>query len=423
MPARRGSLGVRARLLGARASHFVLGALCAVCGACAGANASVRPATNPGDAGQGSAKKVERIDLPETVITAGPKAELALADLTQDQLFDGGTKAFQAGDWTKATLHFDRFLALYPDSNDWASAVWNAGLAHERLSEWRLALERWETLLARASRIPADVKHASDLGDEVDIAFHAALDEHELGKLDDAIERLHALSERPGVQLARQAEAMVQEAVCRIERAKVARAAAADGSITEAQKVGLNGRAEGERLLRRALEVYEKAAADGSADSGLLAQAEFWIGEVYRSYFDETALDPKAMQEKALMDALETKAQFLLSAQGHFLRAIRKGDGEWATASGFKIGELYESFHEQIVNAPLPPGLDAEQQAVYREELKKKVRILLDKAMKVYEQTLATAQRVNAQSPYVAKTSEALARMRALLLEGAPRTN
>ena len=177
-------------------------------------------------------------------------------------------------------------------------------------------------------------------------------------------------------------------------------------------KVEGKARGEGERLLRTALELV-----DDETDPALAAQAEFWIGDIYRSYFQEAVLDPASMDEAKLGDAIESKAQFLLSAQGHYLRSIRRGDGEWATASGFRIGELYEQFHDQLVAAPLPRGLDAEQGRVYREELHKKVRVLIGKAIRIYEQTLSTAQRVGAQNPYVARTGQALERLRKLLLD------
>src|SRR5207302_2020203 len=84
--------------------------------------------------------------------------------------------------------------------------------------------------------------------------------------------------------------------------------------------------------------------------------------------FRAALLDPAAMDGKALADALELKAEFLLSAQGHYLRCIRRGDGEWATAAGYRIGEMYEELYEQLINAPLPRGLDEQQSALYRQQ-------------------------------------------------------
>jgi tetratricopeptide (TPR) repeat protein len=382
-------------------SAVVVAAAALALAACAPQKSAQRPDEKPAVP---VAKPPERVDMPETVITVS-KDELPLVGMDEAQLFDCGTRAFSASDHPKAARCFDRLVGLFPQSPNWASSLYNAALAHERMAAWPAAVERWERYLARFPPAPAPAN-----SDEIDATFHAAYCEHETGQLAKAAARLHGLSLREGLQQSRRGEAMVQEAVCRIEDSGLARAASSQ------DQARLSGRSEGERTLRAALAIYDKAG-DGEVDPGLLAQAEFWVGEIYRSYFEEVVLDPKAMAEKGLADALETKAQFLLSAQGHYLRAIRRGDGEWATASGFRIGELYEALHQQMVAAPMPADLTEEQVRVYREELKKKVRVLLDKAMKIYEQTFATAQRVNAKSPYVDKTSEALARMRTLLLE------
>ena len=339
-------------------------------------------------AGQRAATRQTRIELPAQVITAGPPEEIALADKDASALFDGGTRAFAAGDYQRAAAHFDRLAEVFPDSANALPALYDAGLSHERLKQWDLALDRFNLYL----------QHATTGQDATDAQFHAALAEHQLGKLTAAVARLNALSNQAGLPLQRKGEALVQEAVCQVES---------------------GARAEGERLLRAALALYGNDA-DGAVDPALPAQAEFWLGEIYRSYFNESKLDPATMAAKELGEALETKAQFLLSAQGHYLRAIRKGDGEWATASGFRIGELYEAFHDQLAAAPVPGGLSNEAQGVYREELTKKVRVLVEKAIRIYEQTLETAQRVGAQSAYVQRTGEALQRLRKLLLNPAP---
>ncbi len=382
-----------------RRSRFFCGLL--VLAACAPSKSAQRPDEKPAAP---AANAPEKIVLPETVISVS-KDELPLVGMDEAQLFDCGTRAFSAADHPRATRCFDRLVGLFPQSANWASALYNAALGHERMSAWPAALERWERYLARHPGAPAAVGP-----DEVDAVFHAAFCEHELGQLGKAAARLQALSGREGLQPSRKGEAMVQAAVCRIEDAALARSAGAQDAVR------LSGRSEGERALRAALGVYEKAG-NGEVDPALLAQAEFWVAEIYRSYFEEVPFDPGTMVEKGIEDALETKAQFLLSAQGHYLRAIRRGDGEWATASGYRIGELYEALHGQIVGARVPSDLTEEQKILYREEVKKKVRVLLTRAMTTYEQTFATAQRVNAKSPYVEKTSAALGRMRTLLLE------
>ncbi|TMA21701.1 MAG: hypothetical protein E6J88_15445 [Deltaproteobacteria bacterium] len=316
-----------------------------------------------------------RIEITEpTVITAGPPEQLQLGEMDDATLFDVGTRAFQAGDFAKAAACFDRIAQPQP------AAIWNAALSYERRGKLDEALARYSKYI--------------QLKNEPDAQFHAALVEYKLGRLAAAAQRLHELSARPGLPTLQKASAMVQEAVCRIES---------------------GARAEGEILLRAAIEMYEKDNEE-PIDPALPAQAEFWLGEAFRGSFRAETLDPAGMDEKALGDALERKAQFLLSAQGHYLRCIRRGDGEWATAAGFRIGEMYEDLYEQLVNAPLPRGLDEQQSVLYRQQLRDKVKNLVGKAIRVYEQTLSTAQRVGAQNPYVKKTEDALERLRKLLL-------
>jgi len=228
--------------------------------------------------------------------------------------------------------------------------------------------------------------------------FRIAKEEHDSGKIAEAARRLHDLAARPGLPVLQRASALVQESVCRIE----------SGS-----------RAEGEILLRAALELYANDR-DEPVDPALPAQAEFWLGEAFRAAFREEKLDPSAMDAQALASALEQKAQFLLSAQGHFLRCIRRGDGEWATAAGYRIGEMYEELYAEMSSAPPPHGLDQDQRALYQGELRGKVKNLVAKAIRMYEETLEVAQRTGATNDYVQKTAEALERMRKLLLD-APR--
>ena len=358
-------------------------AACALAGCAHATDGQRNPATK--EEYRPATREQHRIDISEPlVITAGPPAQVALGDMDEATLFDGGSRAFAAGEFEKAATHFERLADAFPQGGNLLPALWNAGLARERLGQWTLALDRFTSYLARDS---ATARH-----DDVDAQFHAAVAEYKLGRLDDAAARLHRLSERADLPAARKGEALLQEGVCRVEAGK---------------------RDEGEKLLRAAIALYDK---DDAVDPALPAQAEFWMGEVYRGYFGGVQLDPSTMDEEKLGATLEAKAEFLLSAQGHFLRAIRRGDGEWATAAGFRIGELYEQFHDELVGAPLPRGLNEELRSAYQQALREKVRNLVGKAIRIYEQTLATAQRVGASSGYVQKTEAALERLKKLML-------
>jgi hypothetical protein len=173
-----------------------------------------------------------------------------------------------------------------------------------------------------------------------------------------------------------------------------------------------------ETSLRKALSMWNDLTNKDEVDDYFPAQAQFFIGEIYRQNYESVQLDPTKGTDELAKD-LEFKAELLLSAQGHYLRAIRVGNGYWATAAGSQIGGLYENLYDHMVNAPVPPGLNQEEAEVYRQELRKKVRVLINKAISIYERTLETAERIGAQSSFVDRTRESLKKMKDLLLADA----
>ena len=329
-----------------------------------------------------------KVELDPIVITAG-KGHDELDARTDQQLFDDGAVYFRSQKYAEAARHFDKLVTAHPSSPNLLPALYNAGLAHQRLAHFQEALDRFLELLRRA---PTG-------SDATDAQFQAALCEYRIGKKKEAGDRLHALGQRTDLAPQRRAEALVQEGVCRFET---------------------GDRTQGEQLFRDSVKLLEEASVRDVVEPGLLAQAEFWLGETYRAHFLDARLDPATMDQEKLGEAIENKAQFLLSAQGHYLRAIRKNDGEWATAAGYRVGELYEAFHDELIKAPLPKGLDADQAGLYRQELRGKVKVLVGKAIQIYEQTLAAAQRTGASNDYVAKARLALERVKKLLLDDDP---
>ncbi len=170
-----------------------------------------------------------------------------------------------------------------------------------------------------------------------------------------------------------------------------------------------------EQTLRSALDDYQAFAEPTEDDTRVAAQGQFFLGEIYRLRYAEVALDPNLGAE-ALSRDLELKAQLLLSAQGHYLRAIKLGNGYWATASGNQIGDLYQDLYQRLLSAPPPKELDEEEAALYSQELRRKVRVLLSKAINVYERTLEAAERIGSSGPFIDRTRESLQRMKDLMV-------
>jgi tetratricopeptide (TPR) repeat protein len=361
-------------LLGAA---LVLSSLaCATAGAGPTAPASVAPAA-PRDADV-------RFEPEEVKVS---KLDLELADKNDEELFAVGTAAYGAQDFARAAAAFARIVDRFPGSRHEATALFDAGLAYQQLSEWRLALERFRTL-ARGWEGP----------DALEAAFKAAECLYHLEDPAATHAALEAIAARTDLPVASRVRVLTQLGVVELEDGRPERA---------------------EQTLRQALSAWQAASESERLDPYYPAQAEYYLGEAYRGWFLALAVDPSAGDDARLQESLEQKAEMLLSAQGHYLRAIRMGDDRWAVASGYRVGELYDAFRQQLLEAPLPPGLDQEAAGVYRQELRNRVRILAVKAVSAYQAALGRAGRAGVDDlRFLADAQAALRRLEEALGEG-----
>ena len=350
--------------------------------ACAGAQRPATPAAASLDA-QHATTTAPRLEFPPEEVKVS-RIDLELEGKNDAELFAVGTAAFGAGDHARAAAAFARLADLFPQSRHEPAALYDAGLSYERLEEWRLALERFRTLARKY-----------DGPDAVEASFRVAECQYHLRELGDARATLDALASRPGLSAADRVRALAQRGIVELE----------DGHPEDA-----------ERSLRLAVSTFREAGEAERLDEHYAAQAQYYLGEVYREWFRGLPLDPSKGDDAALQRDLEHKAEMLLSAQGHYLRAIRMGNDRWAVASGFRIGELYDELRAQLLDAPLPPGLDEEHQAAYRAELRRRVRVLAAKAITAYEQTLSRAARAGVDDlRFLSEAQASLARLKAAL--------
>jgi len=370
-----------------RASHLAWSAACAVAlslAACAGARRAPAPSLAPGDSAPGAPPAIA---FPPEEVKVGA-LDLELQGKNDEELFAVGTAAYGASDWRRAAAAFARLADLFPSSRHEAAALFDAGLAYERLDEWRLALERFRTL-ARKYEGP----------DAVEASFRVAECLYHLRELGEARAVLDALAKRTDLAPGDRVRALAQRGIVELE----------DGKAEEA-----------ERSLRLALGTWQAATEEERLDDRFASQAQFYLGEVYREWFRALPLDPSKGDDERLRQDLEHKAEMLLSAQGHYLRAIRMGNDRWAVASGYRIGELYDELRGQLLDAPLPPGLDDEHAAAYRTELRRQVRVLATKAISAYELTLQRATRSGVDDVrFLADAQASLDRLKQAIAEDA----
>jgi tetratricopeptide (TPR) repeat protein len=313
--------------------------------------------------------------FPPVVITAGGLQDRELAQLNASELLAKGRAAFAAQDFATAARCFVRGADFYPEDPLHGALSYNAGLALLQQREWALALERFRVL---------------------DAAFQEAACLYFLDAYAEAAEVLSALAARHDIPESERLSAQVDLGVCQVE---------------------LDEYALGEHTLREALRAYQRDQMAERMPDEVAGKAEFFLGEIYRIYFSAVKLDPRSRDVDELGKDLEQKAEELLSAQGHYLRTIRIGNPHWATAAGYRIGSLYEELYQAMVEAPVPGDLSREQAEIYVEELKKRIRILVTKAINIYDQTLAAASRIGEDNSFVAQTHESLEHMKSILLQ------
>ena len=324
--------------------------------------------------------------FPEEEVVAS-KLDLELSGKNDEELFLVGSAAYGAKDYARSAAAFARLADLFSSSPHLATALFNAGLAYEQLEEWRLALERF---------IPLARDYEGK--DALEAAFKMAECQYQLRELGDAKGTLAAIAARKDLPLPERVRVWTQLGVVELE----------DGHADDA-----------ERSLRKAVVAAEGAGDAERLDPYYPAQAEYYLGETYRGWFESSALDPSQADEQELAKALEQKSELLLSAQGHYLCAIRLGDDRWAVASGYRVGELYDQFRRQLLDAPLPPGLDAEAQEAYRALLKSRVRVLAAKAVSAYEAALLRASRSGVEDlRFLSEAQGSLERLKLALSDG-----
>jgi TolA-binding protein len=320
----------------------------------------------------------------EDVVIVG---DLELEKLNDEELFAAGTSFFAAEEYGQAARYFGRLADFHQSSPHRRPALYNAGLALEKLKQWEEAHQRFQEL--------ADP--AKGTGDSLDAAFRVAETLYHQERFDEAVQVLLIIGKRDDLPINKRMEARVQQGICELE----------SGQSDAA-----------EMTLRKVMSTWQDLADKDLVDEYFPAQAQFFLGEIYRIHYEQVTLDPDRTSDQLAKD-VEYKAELLLSAQGHYLRAIRIGNGYWATAAGAQIGGLYENLYDHMTNAPAPRELNAEEGEVYRQELRKKIRVLITKAITVYERTLEAAERIGASSPFVEKTRESLKRMKDMLLADA----
>jgi hypothetical protein len=297
------------------------------------------------------------------------------------ELYQQALALASAGEHLRAALEFQRVHDLDPDGEladdalfqcaserDIGGALANAARVYEQLARRYPKSELASTALVRATRLLARVDQWQRAGELADLALTGA---RELGPL----ERISAYA---------------ASALARLEQ----------GDERAAQTFIERGRA-----------VIDEYRLDAAGRLPLeLAPLYFSLGELRRRRSERIVFEPLPPD---FADALERRCQLLLDAHSAYSDAMRAYDVHFSAIAGYRVGELYERLHRDVMLIAPPAAADTEEKRVlFEAAMRLRYAVLLEKAQKFMEHTIGWVERNGEHSPWVEKTHEAIAEIR-----------
>ncbi len=258
-----------------------------------------------------------RVEVPRTIVTPVDAASIP-------QLYDRARARLRAGDAAGAAKAFERVFDLDPDGDLADDSLFEAGEAWERAGDREAALARYEQT---ARRFPK-----SDLG-------RAAL-----------VRSIRLLAFLEQWKRAEQASDLLMKRYhdLRPFESIVAYSGKALGLILDDDLDTATYYIEKGRTV-----VEDHRMDEAGRIPRDLAQLYYALGEVRRIKAERIKFDPVPANFAAV---LEQRCQLLLDAQSAYSDAMRAYDAHWSAMAGYRVGQLYESLHQDLDGHPRAEG-------------------------------------------------------------------
>ncbi|HEY6561147.1 MAG TPA: hypothetical protein VI072_27915 [Polyangiaceae bacterium] len=331
-----------------------------VLGGCAAGGA--QPAKNAG-------LEPERVTLPRTVITPHGGA-------TVDELYQAATADLLAGRFERAAQGFDRLYAIEPQGRLAPHALLQAGSALDQAGKLEEAVARYEPLTQRFPQ--HELAREALLRSVRLLAFLE--DWRRAGAQADVL-----LSRYPNLGSYESIVAYSGKALALIDA----------GDLDAASRYVERGRTV---IDERRLDAAGRVSRD-------LAQLYFALGELRRIRAERIRFNP--LPENFGV-ALEERCQLLLDSQSAYSDTMRAYDAHWSAMAGYRVGELYQKLHEDLMAVPTPQLANTEKRRqLFEGAMRFRYSVLLTKALTMMEHTLNMAKRTGERSQWVQKAEEA----------------
>lgn len=249
----------------------------------------------------------------------------------------------------------DARLAFLVDTTEAAVAWFELGRSLELQERTREALDRYARALAGAE--------TPEL--QRDIRYRQAIAHNDLGHHRDARSIAHTL---------RKSDALAPTATPVVDL---------ELGVAEA---GL-GKRRGTRRITGAL-----AALDTHGDAFAWARSRARFALV-KQVLDNAQMLPIEGNKKAARNLMR-RAEAIKAAEAQVIAIARTGEPEYALAGILALGDAYIALHDDLIAAPPPRSLNAEQADLYRQQVTERASVLRDKAFRFYDEGVTFAVRV-----------------------------
>lgn len=356
-------------------------------------------------------------------------------------------------DFALAAKGFEDFVAQYPESEHAPKALYNAMVIADKADQLDVEMAAGEQLMAHYPGAPADIVRLAlpALASACERAarypeairwYEAAqsrwpADEKAADWLFNAALWREALGDDPGALASWQK--YVRQYGGRPDAARIAfnigvllgrqkddRKAAA--YWTSFQQEWAHAATPGQLLLARyqqGLALRQLKAADAVPVLADVAQRFARLPEAEKSaaplidaaaharfltleqpFADFLAIHFHYTRQSDLVYVLKVKNARLNRLLAQYRDVIAVGSPTWSEAAFERIGEAYRNFNKGLLDAPVPRGLDAEQEELYRSTIESQALPLEDKATEAFKRSLEVSQKSGVYSDWVLKAQD-----------------
>ncbi|MBC7794660.1 MAG: tetratricopeptide repeat protein, partial [Clostridia bacterium] len=292
-------------------------------------------------------------------------------------------------DFDKAETSYLKLVDDYPKSERRADALYNAALALENTQQYEAAAKQY---IRYCELFPKR-------DDAPQVCFRAGVAYEKMGAPQKEIQTYGTFVQR-----------------YRPNRANSDRVVEADLKIAKAYEK-LKQPREADKYYGVTVADFKKASNEKSAPYG--AEAEFQLVEREFAKFRAVQITGDTKQQK---NAIVKKATLLKTVEGKYKEILNFKQVDWTMASLYRIGQLYQSFAESIIEAPCPGEIkkSARQMGMTEDEVCGEYRVLLeeqastveDKAVVAYETAITRARELQVVNTWTKQTLVALNKLR-----------